>query len=177
MPTGERWRRLSRGRAERLATPAGTRNGVGIIERLRAGDLTDSDARSSGFDHAQGLRTLLGDPSSDEQPTRVDFQAEHVVDPHLELRNRVLDDATLADLQRRLSRLDALRPALDPGRAGRIRSQPGTRAADLARQSGRETLPFKADVRKLKSLGLTRSLEVGYDLSSLGAAFLGGIGR
>jgi hypothetical protein len=33
---------------------------------------------------------------------------------------------------------------------------------------GRETKPFKADVRKLKELGLTESLEVGYRLSPRG---------
>ena len=35
------------------------------------------------------------------------------------------------------------------------------RAPDLAASLGRETLPFKRDVRKLKELGLTRSLPVG----------------
>jgi hypothetical protein len=37
---------------------------------------------------------------------------------------------------------------------------------------GRETAPFKLDVRKLKNLGLTISLEVGYELSPRGQAFL-----
>ena len=36
-----------------------------------------------------------------------------------------------------------------------IETQPGVRAADLAAQFGRETQPFKLDVRKLKNLGLT----------------------
>ena len=36
---------------------------------------------------------------------------------------------------------------------------------------GRERDPFKLDVRKLKNLGLTRSLRVGYRLSSRGAAY------
>lgn len=37
---------------------------------------------------------------------------------------------------------------------------------------GRETLTFKADVRKLKALGLTESLEDGYRLSARGEALL-----
>jgi hypothetical protein len=37
---------------------------------------------------------------------------------------------------------------------------------------GRERLPFKADVRKLKALGLTISLDVGYRLSPRGEAVL-----
>jgi hypothetical protein len=37
---------------------------------------------------------------------------------------------------------------------------------------GRETKPFKLDVRKLKNLGLTISLKIGYELSPRGRAFL-----
>jgi hypothetical protein len=38
---------------------------------------------------------------------------------------------------------------------------------------GRERPAFKTDVRKLKRLGLTISLDVGYRLSPRGEAFLG----
>ena len=53
-----------------------------------------------------------------------------------------------------------------------IAARPATRAGDLADAVGRERLPFKADVRKLKNLGLTESLEVGYRLSPRGRAYL-----
>ena len=53
----------------------------------------------------------------------------------------------------------------------------GTRAADLAAQLDRETLPFKADVRKLKELGLTESLDVGYRLSPRGKTYIDVLGR
>jgi hypothetical protein len=53
-----------------------------------------------------------------------------------------------------------------------IRDRPGVRAADLAAAVARERLDFKADVRKLKELGLTESLEVGYRLSPRGRAVL-----
>jgi hypothetical protein len=46
------------------------------------------------------------------------------------------------------------------------------RAEDLAASIGREKLPFKRDVRKLKELGLTESLLVGYRLSPRGRALL-----
>ena len=49
---------------------------------------------------------------------------------------------------------------------------PGRRAAELAAEQGRETARFKADVRKLKALGLTTSLEVGYELSPRGRIVL-----
>ena len=47
-----------------------------------------------------------------------------------------------------------------------------TLGADLAAGFGRVTQPFKTDVRKLKNLGPTESLEVGYRLSPLGSAYL-----
>jgi hypothetical protein len=53
-----------------------------------------------------------------------------------------------------------------------IAEHPGTRAPDLAASVGRETQPFKTDVRKLKELGLTESLRVGYRLSPRGRAYL-----
>ncbi|CAN5758193.1 hypothetical protein BH20ACT23_BH20ACT23_17740 [soil metagenome] len=53
-----------------------------------------------------------------------------------------------------------------------IRDNPAVRAADLAVTLGRETQPFKRDVRKLKELGLTESLEVGYRLSPRGRFLL-----
>jgi hypothetical protein len=55
---------------------------------------------------------------------------------------------------------------------GLIAARPGVRAPDLAASLGRQTQPFKLDVRKLKELGLTHSLDVGYELSPRGRAFL-----
>lgn len=53
-----------------------------------------------------------------------------------------------------------------------IAADPGRRAPDLAAAFGRETAPFKVDVRKLRALGLTLSLPVGYELSPRGQAVL-----
>jgi predicted DNA-binding transcriptional regulator YafY len=53
-----------------------------------------------------------------------------------------------------------------------IRARPETRAADLARELGRPRDEFKRDVRKLKNLGLTFSLEIGYRLTPKGEALL-----
>ena len=53
-----------------------------------------------------------------------------------------------------------------------IAENPGLRAPDLAASFGRETAPFKRDVRKLKELGLTESLEIGYRISPRGQAVL-----
>jgi hypothetical protein len=53
-----------------------------------------------------------------------------------------------------------------------IGERPGVRAGDLAESLGRERLSFKTDVRKLKALGLTESLAIGYRLSPRGQAWL-----
>ena len=54
-----------------------------------------------------------------------------------------------------------------------IAERPGVRAPDLAASLGRDTQPFKIDVRTLKELGLTHSLAVGYEISPRGRAYLG----
>lgn len=53
-----------------------------------------------------------------------------------------------------------------------IEKHPRVAASKLAAKLGRETLEFKADVRKLKKLGLTQSFEVGYEISPRGRAYL-----
>jgi hypothetical protein len=53
-----------------------------------------------------------------------------------------------------------------------IAEQPGVVSTVLARQMKRERYAFKALVRKLKDLGLTYSLEVGYCVSPRGRAYL-----
>src|SRR5690606_2128646 len=78
-----------------------------------------------------------------------------------------LDDRLSAEdvetLDRKLARMDGERPwTLATLRL--IAKHPRTAASKLAPKLKRETLPFKADVRKLKRLGLTQSFEVGYEL-------------
>lgn len=80
----------------------------------------------------------------------------------------------MAELDRRLDRLDRASPT-GPWTASvlaAIRAEPGRRAGDLAAAAGRQMLPYKTDVRKLKALGLTISLPVGYRLSPRGEMYL-----
>jgi DNA-binding IclR family transcriptional regulator len=49
-----------------------------------------------------------------------------------------------------------------------IAERPAVRAPDLAPLLGLDTVTFKRDVRKLKELGLTESLTVGYRISPRG---------
>ena len=83
-------------------------------------------------------------------------------------------EATIADLATRLGRFDAA--SADGPWTSRtlrvIRDHPAVRAGDLCKFVGQELDRFKPNVRKLKTLGLTNSLEVGYRLSPRGEAYL-----
>jgi hypothetical protein len=75
------------------------------------------------------------------------------------------------EITKRLTRLDADAP-WTRATLQLIRDHPATVSTTLAAMLGRERFAFKADVRKLKALGLTESLEVGYRLTPLGEAYL-----
>ena len=53
-----------------------------------------------------------------------------------------------------------------------IEAAPAVVSTELAAAVGMERPPFKLNVRKLKGLGLTESLEVGYRLSPRGERYL-----
>ncbi|OLT20373.1 hypothetical protein BJF78_09660 [Pseudonocardia sp. CNS-139] len=140
------------------------------VEPVDEGGLTGDDALAGGFpDRAALLAAQVGDG----QIYRVGVRLAGP-DPRVALRARGrLSAADRADLDARLERMDRsarsgpwTRAVLDL-----IADSPGVRAPDLAARMGRETLPFKRDVRKLKELGLTESLEVGYRLSPRGRAY------
>ncbi|MDQ1519908.1 MAG: hypothetical protein QOI55_981 [Actinomycetota bacterium] len=171
--TFRRWRRRQVVAGRRYRTGGGIIE-VDAIDIVDARDIRDTDARRSGFPDAGTLvRELRG---TDDLPVyRIAFHAVHEPDP----RAVLAADAALSsdDIERtgkRLARLDAASPhgpwTLAVLRA--IADRPAVRAADLAASFGRETQPFKTDVRKLKNLGLTLSLEVGYRLSPRGEAYL-----
>ena len=110
----------------------------------------------------------------DRQLYRVEL---HVAGPDPRIAQRTRDDLSdddVAVLRERLGRLDRA-STHGPWTAevlALIAERPAVRAGDLADQLGRERLAFKADVRKLKALGLTESLDVGYRLSPRGQAWL-----
>lgn len=98
-------------------------------------------------------------------------------DPRVGLRATIPDPGELAAIQARLERLDRASHH-GPWTAATLRAiaeHPATRAVELAAALGRERLPFKLDVRKLKELGLTESLERGYRISPRGRAVLDAI--
>ena len=93
-------------------------------------------------------------------------------DPRLALRaQEKLSPQELAAIAGRLARLDRAAPWTRATLA-LIGAHPGVRAEDLARRQSLEKAPFKSRVRRLKELGLTESLAVGYRLSPRGTAVL-----
>ena len=81
-----------------------------------------------------------------------------------------MSDDELNDVKNGLARIDA-RSSQGPWTRGTLKliaKNPGKRAAELAESAGLETKRFKTNVRKLKELGLTESLKIGYRLSPRG---------
>jgi hypothetical protein len=147
---------------------------VDDVREVDPAGITDADARLAGFPDADTLvAQLRGDP--DLPVFRIAFHVVDEPDPRSVLAaTSALTAQDRDEIQRRLDRLDRASKIGPWTRAVLevIADQPATRAADLAAGFGRETQPFKNDVRKLKNLGLTESLEVGYRLSPRGRAFL-----
>lgn len=77
----------------------------------------------------------------------------------------------------RLERMDrsSLRGAWTLATLQLIERQPHVPARLLAAELGYEKLDFKANVRKLKALGLTISHEIGYELSDVGRKYLASV--
>jgi hypothetical protein len=149
---------------------------VDRVDRVRLADITPKDVRRSGFDSKDELLALLastqgGALGKDAEAWRVEFH--HGGDGD-RVAIALEDDLTPADvdeIEKRLKRMDAKEPWTAETLAV-IGKQPRVAASKLAASLGRETAPFKADVVKLKKLGLTQSFEVGYEISPRGRAFL-----
>jgi hypothetical protein len=142
------------------------------VERVDA--ITPADARRAGFPDLEAAWAMLRGREGDLYRVTLRLAGP---DPRVALReDAALDAAARADIAARLARLDkaSTHGAWTEATLRAIERAPGVRAGDLADALGRERLPFKVDVRKLKALGLTESLEVGYRLSPRGRAFLEG---
>lgn len=171
--TFRRWKTRQAIVGHRYRTIAGMIE-VDEVSTVEPRSITDAEARSAGYeDVATLVAELRGDPST--PVTRVHFRTVDEPDPRSVLAGD--DDLTARDVET----IDAKLAAMD-GRSGQgpwtaatlalIAARPGVRAVDLAGSVGRERLAFKADVRKLKAVGLTLSLEIGYRLSPRGQAYL-----
>ena len=148
--------------------------------RVRAGSQQRTAAGVIGFDAVEAVEDL-----SDEEARRAGWASRDAVLKQFEGRSGRLyrielhyagrdpravlrETPPTPDLRRRVERMGPW--ALDYLRA--IAENPGVRAPDLAAGFGMKTRAFKLRVRRLKELGLTESLRIGYRLSPRGEAFL-----
>lgn len=171
--TFRRWKKPIAAAGKTNRTPGGFVL-VESVESVTESDITDADARRAGYDNAAGLiADLRGDPGTPIY--RVAFRLVGGGDPRDALAaNTALSPNDIADIRKRLARLDAASKhgpwTMETLRL--IERTPRVRAADLAAELGREKEDLKLDLRKLKNLGLTLSLETGYELSARGRAWL-----
>jgi hypothetical protein len=150
---------------------------IEAVEVIEASDVTDRDARRAGRESRASLFAEL-DKYPDGQLYRIRFRFGGA-DERVALReNAELSDTELDTALQSLSRLDrhgGAHGAWTKKVLSAIARSPGQRAADMAAALGFEKMWFKTHVRKLKALGLTESLEVGYRISPRGRKILAGM--
>ncbi len=163
-------------------TPAGLVAFDAVDEIADVATVSDAEAVAAGLPDAATLRKRLAPGPVRRGPrggkgggTIFRVRLRWVgADPRIALREAVPDPTELAVVAAAVDKLDAgkksgpwTRPILEW-----IRDNPGVVSKELAAQLNRDLLPMKTDIRRLKALGLTISLDVGYRLSPRGHAYL-----
>ena len=171
--TFRRWKRRQALAGRRYRTAGGIIE-VDTVDIVDESTITETDALAGLY---PSVAALVADLRGTEGLPlyRIRFHTVDGPDPRALLaESSELTDAEVTALDRRLQRLDGAsrHGAWTSETLELIARRPAVRAGDLADELGRERLPFKADVRKLKNLGLTISLDVGYRLSPRGEAYL-----
>lgn len=145
---------------------------VEAVDVITLKQIIPEDARSAGFDSVETLLASLPEISYPMYRIKVSFVGE---DPRIALRQQnELSENEIASVIDKLLKMDgrSANGAWTRNFLLLIEEHPNTRAAELAHLVGIETLKFKSMVRKLKALGLTKSLDVGYRLSPRGEKIL-----
>ncbi len=155
------------------------RTGLGMVlaetvDIVDTADITPAQARDAGFTSVEALvGDLRGDPALPLY--RIRFRPLASPDPRAELAaSAALTDADVAAISARLARMDAAskRGPWTSDVLAAIARQPGVVSTVLAAGLDWERRDFKLHVRRLKELGLTISLDVGYRISARGSAYL-----
>ena len=144
---------------------------VDTIELIPFHAISDADLVRTGLPDREASRARAAYSGPIEDDTLVYRIEFHVVGTRPAAVPAWATAAAVAAVLDRLDRMDARSPGGPWTRATLqlIGERPGTVSTELAEAVGRPRMEFKADVRKLKALGLTESLEVGYRLTRLGA--------
>jgi biotin operon repressor len=155
------------------------RTGLDLVEAeavdiVATGDVDSGQARAAGYATVRDLlASLRGDAGLPLY--RIRFRRLDEPDPRAELAAATsLTSDEVAALAARLARMDRA-GARGPWTASvlaQILSWPGVSSAVLAEEMGWVRADLKLQVRRLKELGLTISLDVGYRLSPRGEAYL-----
>jgi len=151
-------------------------SGAIVVDKMheaRLDDITPALAKRCGFPSlADLLKTAKHGPG--ERVFVIDFHYDDKTAARSKSKTDVFSAVEIAELVPRLEAMDR-RSKLGAWTLATLRAieaRPGVLAAKLARSLGRPRDEFKRDVRKLKNLGLTFSLEVGYRLTPKGEALL-----
>lgn len=169
--TFRRWRVVRPKVGSRFTTRIGLVE-VTKIEKVTEEKLTPTDAKRSGFADLDALLTWTrAKGEGDLYRIKITMAGP---DPRIALRQQDrLEPDELATLTTKLGRMDRAadrpwtRPTLEL-----IKNRPAVVSTELAAELGLPRPDFKIRVRRLKALGLTESLEVGYRLSPRGEAYL-----
>ena len=147
------------------------------VGEVAVSKLTEDHAIAAGETDLTTLLKRLRQPAPDSSVWRVDLRYIGIDD---RIERRAIDELTDDDIAALRSRLDRLdRVASTPWTRTTLRlieKYPAVVSTELAALTGQERPDFKLNVRKLKEMGLTESLQVGYQLSPRGVALLRAIG-
>ena len=152
-----RWKRTQVLPGRRYRSPDGL---VAVTQVDVVDAIDEATAHAAGF---ASVADALADLPGDGPITVVHLHRVDDDDP----RDVLSHDTHITDVDRLLQQIERYR-----GHFELIAANPGVRAPDLAPQLGLDTPTFKRQVRRLKELGLTHSLRVGYRLSPRGEALL-----
>jgi hypothetical protein len=146
---------------------------IDAVDAVPEHAITDAMAIAAGYPSRDTLLADLGRrPEGQTYCIRLRVAGP---DPRVALREQsALSDDAREQVLRALHRLDR-RSKIGPWVTTTLEAiarHAGRRAADLSAVLGQEKDGFKSNVRKLKELGLTESLDVGYRLSRRGEAVL-----
>jgi hypothetical protein len=151
-----RWKRTQVLPGRRYRSPDGL---VEVTKVDVVDEVTPELAAAAGFD---SVAAALADLAGEGPITVVHLHRVEEADP----RDVLSNDTHIAEPEKLRRQVERYLPHLEL-----IAQHPGRRAPDLAEMLGMETVDFKRQVRRLKELGLTHSLRVGYRLSPRGEAF------
>lgn len=146
--------------------------GIESVDVVEPEDITETDAREAGFASVADLLAHLSYRDDPIYRIRVYFASE---DPRKALReNADLSDVEIKEIIEKLGKLDknSKRGPWTQEYLELIHGRPATYSGVLAKIAGVEIPQFKPWIRKLKALGLTESLDVGYRLSPRGEKVL-----